>query len=528
MLDLIRQKKQSIIIKVVFVVIVLSFIGTMFLVWGKGSDGSGGPRGYAAKVNRHKISLEEFQNAYQRIRNIYQQIYGQSLTPEAEKALGLKKAALNNLIDTTLILKEARRMGITASKEEVSSSIAAMPMFQTNGTFNFNLYQQLLKSNRITAKEFEEGQERELILKKTRQAIIGKVSVSDQEALDLFRKEHDRIQLEYAGYAPADLMAEIRPGETELKQFLQKNQEQFRSAEKVAIGYVLVDPAVHASRVTLSEDELQAFYQKNIDRWQGKDGILPLAEVRERVRAEALKQKTGRQAFELAADTLFKNIKSGDLNLIAAKLHTRPQQTPLFPADAPPRELAGETALIRKAFELKQGELGGPVETERGIYIIKAIQRVPSQFRPLSDIRPQVEQRFKAARAAELARSRAEQAAGQLAAKKPLACQTTASFGYSPTGEIPSIGTSPELMETAFKLTVSSPAAPAPFRVGDRWYAIRLKNRSEAPRTEFDRTRAALKQRILPGKQRTALDSWVQQLRGKAKIEINQALVAEN
>ena len=78
---------------------------------------------------------------------------------------------------------------------------------------------------------------------KERQRFVRR-AVSDQEALDLFRKEHDRIQLEYAGYAPADLMAEIRPGETELKQFLQKNQEQFRSAEKVAIGYVLVDPAV--------------------------------------------------------------------------------------------------------------------------------------------------------------------------------------------------------------------------------------------------------------------------------------------
>ena len=59
MLDIMRKKKNSIIIKIVFVVIVLSFIGTMFLVWGEGRSGMGGSTGYAAKVNGSKITLEE-------------------------------------------------------------------------------------------------------------------------------------------------------------------------------------------------------------------------------------------------------------------------------------------------------------------------------------------------------------------------------------------------------------------------------------------------------------------------------------
>ena len=83
MLDIMRKKKNSIIIKIVFVVIVLSFIGTMFLVWGEGRSGmGGGSLGYAAKVDGSKITLEEYQNSYQRIRNVYQQIYGH-LTPQA-------------------------------------------------------------------------------------------------------------------------------------------------------------------------------------------------------------------------------------------------------------------------------------------------------------------------------------------------------------------------------------------------------------------------------------------------------------
>ena len=63
----------------VFVVIVLSFIGTIFLVWGKGEDGFGSSgAGYAAKVDRTTISLEQYQNSYQRLRDIYQQLFGQA------------------------------------------------------------------------------------------------------------------------------------------------------------------------------------------------------------------------------------------------------------------------------------------------------------------------------------------------------------------------------------------------------------------------------------------------------------------
>src|SRR6185369_14487323 len=162
----------------------------MFLVWGEGRSGMGGSSGYAAKVDGSKITLEEYQNSYQRIRNVYQQIYGQSLPAEMEKMLGLKKVALDTLIDNRLIMKEAKSMGIKATKEDVEAAIAAMPTFQKDGAFSFDLYQQLLKSNRMTPKDFEEGQKGELILKKARQAIKDKVAVTDEEAL---RSEERRV-----------------------------------------------------------------------------------------------------------------------------------------------------------------------------------------------------------------------------------------------------------------------------------------------------------------------------------------------
>jgi peptidyl-prolyl cis-trans isomerase D len=527
MLDIMRRKKESIIIKVVFVIIVLSFIGTMFLVWGKGSDGSGGSQGYAAKVNGSRISLEEYQGSYQRIRDIYQQIYGQAFSPEMEKALGLKKATLDTLIDNRLTLKEAGKLGVKVSKDDVANAIAAMPSFQQNGVFSFDLYQQVLRSSRLTPKDFEEAQKAELTIKKARQAVKDKAVVSDEEALAQYKKEHDKLDLEYVAYAPADVIGAVKLTDAELTDYLQKHSEEFKTPEKVALSYALLDPSAQAAKLTVSDDEIQTFYQKNIDRWQSKDGILPLNEVKDKVKAEALRQKASKQAFELAADTLYKNIKSGDLNLIAGQLHLKVQETPLFSAAAPPAALAGEAAVIKKALELKQGELGGPVETPKGIYIIKAKERVAAAVPPLAQIRTAVEQKARVAKAAEVAKAKAEEATRQFAAKASLKTGATGMFGYSAKGDVPAIGNSPDLMEAAFKLTPAAPAPATPFKMGDRWYAVRLKSRTEVPRAEFEKAKEQTKKAMLPRKQEEALAAWLKELRAKAKIELNQTLIAE-
>jgi peptidyl-prolyl cis-trans isomerase D len=527
MLSIIRKQKESIAIKIVFVIIVLSFIGTIFLVWGKGSEGMGGGKGgYAAKVNGTSIKLEEYQSAYQRIRNMYQQIYGQSIPPEMEKMLNLKKVALDGLVDNLLIMKEAKSLAIKASKDEVSSSIEAMPMFQKDGKFNFDQYQQLLKSNRMTPKEFEEGQEAEVVLKKTRQSIKDKAVVTDADALAQYKKENDKLELEYVAYAPADVTTEVKLSDAELNDYLQKNQAEFKTPEKVALSYILLDTNAPSATLTVTEDEIQTFYQKNIDRWQGKNGIQPLAEVKDKVKAEALKQKRAKLTYEQAADTLFKNIKSGDLNLIAGTLKAKTQETDLFSAAAPAAALAGETAVIKKALELKQGELGGPVETARGIYILKAKERKVAMVPPLAEIRAAVVEKATAAKAIELAKKKAEDAARQLSTKTALKTQSTAAFGFSAKSDIPGIGAVPEMMDAVFKLSAGQ--APAtPFKVGNRWYAVRVKNRSEAPKAQFETGKEELKKKMLPKKQDEALDTWLKELRAKAKIEINTALIAD-
>ncbi len=276
MLGIMRKYKQSIVIKFVFGVIVFSFVGTIFLVWGKGDKGLAGSD-YAARVGKVKISYDEFQKYLYRMRNMYMQIYGKTITPEMEKQMGLKKMAIDYLVDNALLLQEADKMGIKVTKDEVEKEIAAIPAFQNNGAFDFQMYQQRLRGERMTPSNFEKSIREDLLVKKVRQKIRERATVSDDEALQAFRKQNDKIDLLYTSFSPADVKGEVKLTEQDLNSYVQEHQEQFKTPEQISLSYIVVDPSRVAAKLSVTDEEVQTYYQKYIDRFQGKDGFLPFA-----------------------------------------------------------------------------------------------------------------------------------------------------------------------------------------------------------------------------------------------------------
>jgi peptidyl-prolyl cis-trans isomerase D len=517
-----RKYKQSILIKIVFAIIVLSFIGTIFLVWGRGDKS--GPTGFAAKVDGQKISLDDFQKSYYRNRSVYEQIYGRSLPPEIEKQMGLKKLTIDGMVDNLLIRKAAERMGLKVSKDEVAAEIAKVPAFQRNGVFDFAQYQQTLKVNRLTPANFEEAQQEDLLVQKARNKVKDAAKVSDQEVLQAFKKQNDKVNLQFVSFSPEEVKGGIKLTDQDLNSYLQEHQTEFKTPEQISVAYALVNPQRFASKVSVSAEEAQTYYQKNIDRYQGKGGILPFSEVKEKATADALKQKTAKEAFEQAADAVNKSRANADIDAAAAAIGGKVEKTPLFTAQAPAAALAGQPEVISRAFSLKQGELGGPVENSKGIYILKVIERKPAAVPPLAQIRKAVEQKVLTAKAAELAKKKAEEALSQMA-KGGAQLKETGSFGYSAAGSVPNIGASPELMEQSFTLTAADPVAKKAVKVGDRWYAVKLKARIEAPTTALASESEKIKQNLLPKKQQEAQDNWLKELRSKAKIEVNPAIL---
>ena len=114
-------------------------------------------------IDGKPIVYADFQREYQNMLDMYRQRFGQGLTEEMLKALNLKQQALDNLINQAVILKKAEEMNIRVTDEDVKAAILAYPAFQRNGVFDQRIYEQTLRSNKMTPEEFEENQRKMMI-----------------------------------------------------------------------------------------------------------------------------------------------------------------------------------------------------------------------------------------------------------------------------------------------------------------------------------------------------------------------------
>ena len=109
MLDILRKKKRSWIIT-----ILLGLIIIVFIAFYGGSKPRGGPTQDIVEINGEVVSQSEFAAEYARAVERYRELFKGSVTPELLKTLNLKGTLLEEIIETRLVLQEARRLGLTS------------------------------------------------------------------------------------------------------------------------------------------------------------------------------------------------------------------------------------------------------------------------------------------------------------------------------------------------------------------------------------------------------------------------------
>ncbi|MEK7829083.1 MAG: hypothetical protein AAB256_04785, partial [Deltaproteobacteria bacterium] len=81
-----------------------------------------------------------------------------------------------------------------------------------------------------------------------------------------------------------------------------------------------------------------------------------------------------------------------------------------------------------------------------------------------------------------------------------------------------SVGDKPDM----FSLTKENPYYSQTIPHGNKFYIFGLKDIKEADKAEFEAKKAQIKDRLLKEKQQDSLNKWLNDLKSKAKIEINK------
>jgi peptidyl-prolyl cis-trans isomerase D len=381
-----------------FAVIIVFILG--FVYFSGTNTGSGDISSQVvARIGGETISAIEFDRNYRAAVDRQQAQYQGKLSPELIRALDMPRQVLDSMIDRALRLEAARRLNLKVTDEEVAAAVVTFPEFQENGHFIGNeKYERFLRANSYTPERFE-GEVREgLLLQKYATLIKASVLVPEKDLQREFSNRNDKASIEYIKIPASKLSSTLAFTDQDLKSYLDKHKDRYRTAEQRKIKYLLVDSSRVRSKITIPEPELKADYDRRRSSFEVPEQVTASHIL---IKVDEDKGAAGDAEARRKAEALFARARKGE---DFARLADENTDDPSGKGKGGQLAPFGRGQMVpefeQAAFDMKPGEIRGPIKTQFGYHIIKFIAKTPPHARPFAEVRDQI--------SSELAETRAQ------------------------------------------------------------------------------------------------------------------------
>lgn len=398
MLSLMRKHASSWIIKFILGAVILAFIPFGYGIYQDRRDQE------VANVNGLPIFLDEYNQAYNAMLDQMRRNFGNSLNEDTIKMLGVRKQAMDQLIDQKLLLSEAERLKVRVGEQELVDAIRDIEAFQTAGVFDSRRYEYLLNANRLSKETFEQKQKEAMIVDRVRNLITDGVQVSRPEALDWYKWNNAQIDIDYLSFLP-DSYKGIELSVDEIKAYYEENIDSYNTEEQIKARYLRFDQKDYMKAVEVSEDEIQDYYDLNPDEFATPKTV-EARHILFKVDPGADSEEI--QNVRLKAEEVLKLAHAGKDFAELAKEHS----------EGPSASKGGFLGAFRresmvkpfadKAFSMETGQISDPVKTRFGWHIIEVEKINEATTEPYEKAKPGIQRKVAAEKAKNLAYDDAE------------------------------------------------------------------------------------------------------------------------
>jgi peptidyl-prolyl cis-trans isomerase D len=266
MLDAIRKHTQGWLAK-----LILALITVPFALFGIDSYlNQAGGNVAVATVDGEKISVQEFSNSIENVRNRLQS-EGQKVDAALLDSPELKQSVLDGLITRRLVNKEVQRVHFKISDEQLNQHILSMPEFQENGKFSEDLYQKTLQQNKLTAAKFESSIRNDMLTQQARDGIANLAFAPHAVAEKALQFAFQQREVSTADVKATDFIAQVKVTPEQVKQYYELHKDKFKVPEQVKLEFALLSAAGLMGQVSVSDAEVKEFYDANAAKLQGDE-----------------------------------------------------------------------------------------------------------------------------------------------------------------------------------------------------------------------------------------------------------------
>ncbi len=269
MMDRLREGVNSIAVKIILGLIILSFVFA-----GVGSYITGGGNNSAAKVGNVEIGRGEFEQAYQNERNRMQAQLGDyfaTLLADPSYVESFRRSVLDRMVNDVLLEQHASSLGLRVSDAQVRTLILEMPQFQADGQFDQDIYQAALRRAGFNAESFAEYLRRDLVRNQLLTAVQGSDfslpgEVAAQSQLLMQTRDIKKVTLSLDEYA-----ANAELSEEDILSYYQQNSERYTRPEQVKVAYIELAAEQLRKDIQVSDEQAEQYYHENIDKYSSEE-----------------------------------------------------------------------------------------------------------------------------------------------------------------------------------------------------------------------------------------------------------------
>ncbi|MBN1870178.1 MAG: SurA N-terminal domain-containing protein [Candidatus Omnitrophica bacterium] len=532
MLKILRKKgiaKKILWVVAVVIIISFGFFGTAYLLTGKGVVG------YAGKIFGKKVSLEDFDNVYQETRMQAIRQYGADLDKVAH-LLNLEAQTWDRMI----LLHEAKKRRIHISNEQVVQAIRQDPSFQRNGRFDVLIYNAILRTLRIRARDYEETMRDNLKISELYRQATSSVTISEEEVFEEYKKRNEKIQISYVLVSPESFKDEITANADQIKQYYEDHKAEFRMPPTIDVRYLTFafPEEIKKNEKLVTETAVEAGQENNDESGEetsAEEGQKENGNAGTESPADENEQEIAREkeidVIREKADAVFQELLiNPNMEEVAGKNNLTVENTGFFSMEQPNLTAGWSYDILNDLFQMDVNEISEPYETADGITILQIKENRESYTPEFQEAKEKAQEAVIEKEAGKIAEQKAAENLKAIKeelnksklqdfpkAAKDLGLKIDQTPTFNRGQYLPQIGISKEFQEAAFALTEDNKVSEV-VETAKGYCILHLDDYVPIENSDYEKAKDALAQELSDEKRNAAFADFVSQLRIKANL----------
>ena len=354
--------------------LIIGLITIPFALFGIQSYIGGSSNSIVASVDGEEILLTTYYTKLNIEQRNLQQQYGSNYSAEIDTAL--RQMVIEGMIQEKLLDNYANSLELVTLDEEVRAFILANELFQVEGVFSEERYNQLLRLNSYTPLSYEESQAKLMKQEQLKRNLVHSAFLTSQQVEKIKALAGQQRYASFIVLSTEKYMDKVSVTQDQVIEYFDTNQSSFVELPKIKVNYIELSLDDIKEQEAADEETLRSFYDDNKEIFTNPEQrsaqhIL----VEERELAESLLEEIqqGADFSELARihsiDTSTKD-SGGDLGYFERDI-----MVPEFD---------------KVVFEMDIGELSKVVETDYGFHIIKLTEVQLENIKSFEESREQL------------------------------------------------------------------------------------------------------------------------------------------